>query len=79
MMAVIMLMTKIMTVVVVMIMTTEMAAIMVVTVMVIVLMMTDTFIAGIRKQLGKLSPKNWDLACWLLQLFKFILETMGSE
>ena len=75
MMAVIMLVT----VVVMMIMTTVMVLMMVVTVMVIVLMMTDTFIAGIRKQLGKLSPKNWDLACWLLQLFKFILETVGSE
>ena len=53
-------------------------AMMSVTIMVIVLMI-DTFIASIRKQLGKLSPKNWHLACWLLQLFKFILESVGSE
>ena len=75
MMAVIMLVT----VVVMMVMTTVMAAMMLVTIMVIVLMMIDTFIASIRKQLGKLSPKNWHLACWLLQLFKVILETLGSE
>ena len=42
-------------------------------------MMIDTFITSIRKQLGKLGPKNWHLACCLLQLFKFILETVGSE
>ena len=56
-----------------------MTVIMMVTIMVIVVMMIDTFIASIRKQLGKLGPKNWHLGRWLLKLFKVILETVGSE